>query len=107
MARMTMESHTNDVHVHLDVEAAGPAEAAFNSHLLRDALAHLIEEAPVDFWIKDPGELKPEAFWAALLGAVARSYRVSVAEIEPIDETVGDAAVLRDLLDHLEAEEYL
>lgn len=105
MAHMKMESHGEEVHVQLEVESDGAVETHFNSHLLKDALAQLIEEAPVDFWLKDDGELKPEEFWAAMLGSVARSYRAS--QDVPIVEDATNAAVLRELIDWLEREEYL
>lgn len=105
MAHMKMESHGEEVHIQLEISSDGAVETHFNSHLLKDALALLIEEAPVDFWMKDDGELKPEEFWAAMLGAVARSHIASL-DVPP-DEATSNATVLRELIDWLDREEYL
>gem|GEM_PF-1151561 len=105
LAHMKMGGHGEEVHVQLEVESDGAVETHFNSHLLKDALANLIEEASIDFWMKGDGELKPEEFWRAMLGAVARNYRAS--QDVPIVENAGNAAVRRELIDLLEREEYL
>jgi len=105
MAYMKLKSRSEEIHIQLEVESDGAVETDFSSYLLKDALVNLIEEASIDFWMKDDGELKLEEFWAAMLGAVAHSYRVS--QDVPIAENVGNATVLRELIDWLEREEYL
>jgi len=105
MAFLKMESNGEEIHIQLEIESDGAVETPFESHLFKDALVHLIEEAPVDFWMKDDGELKPEEFWAAMLGAVARSHRASL-DVPP-EENIGNATLLRELIEWLEREEYL
>jgi hypothetical protein len=100
-----MGSTNGEIQIELEVTSDGAVETHFSSHLLKDALSLLIEEAPVSFWMKDDGELQPEEFWSAMLGAVTRSYRAS--QDVPIVETASNAAVLRELIDWLEREEYL
>lgn len=105
MAHMQLESTNGEVRVKLEVESDGAVETPFSSHLLKDALAQLIEETPLDSWMKDDGEVQPEEFWAAMLGSVARSHRAS--QDVPVAENASNAAVLRELIDWLEREEYL
>lgn len=105
MTHLRMDSTNGEVRVQLEIESDGAVETDFNSHLFKDALVSLIEEAPVDFWIKDEDELKPEEFWASILGAVARSYRA--AQDTPFDDDVTNAAVLREIVDCLEGLDYL
>lgn len=105
MAQLHTQSTNGEIHIRLEITSEGAVETAFGSHLLKDALVHLIEEAEVGFWIKDDGELQPEAFWAAMLGAVARSELAS-RDVQP-EEHTSNAAILRELIDWLEREEYL
>ncbi|MBK8138164.1 MAG: hypothetical protein IPK52_20510 [Chloroflexi bacterium] len=48
--------------------------------------------------------MKPEEFWASILGAVARSYQPPRT---PFDEEVTNAAVLREIVGWLEGLDYL
>lgn len=76
----------------------------FRSHMLKDALVYLIEEADIGGWMKYKEELEPHEFWAAILKAVATSYR-SESPFPTDDESDGD--LLRQLLSELEEEDNL
>lgn len=105
MAYIKTENKGEEIHVRLEAESDGSVETPHSSHLFKDAMGFLIEQAPIDYWGKDDGELKPKEFWAAMLGAVARSY---VASLDiPLAENTGSPAILRELIDWLEREEYL
>ncbi len=105
MSFLKLESNRDGIEVHLEAESDAAVETPFSSHLLKDALILIIEEAPVTFWEKDDGELNPEEFWAAILGAVSRNYRYSL-DVPP-DEDVRAPEILRQMIDYLEQSEYL
>lgn len=105
MAYIKTESKGQEIHVRIEAESDGAVVTPHSSHLFKDAMGHLIEKAPIDYWGKDDGELKPEEFWAAMLGAVARSYAANLDT--SLAENAGNPAILRELIDWLEREEYL
>ena len=75
-------------------------ESPFQSHLLKDAIVSLIDGADLGLWVKEKKELQPEDFWAAILKAVAASYRF---EIPHETDIYSDYDLIRQLLTELEA----
>ena len=73
----------------------------FGSHLLREALVHLIEEADTTGWQKSDNELDPEDFWLAVLRAVARSIQSTYTEFN----TESSSELLKPFLDSLDHQE--
>lgn len=43
------------------------------SHMIKDIIVTLIENADTGFWVKNDSDLRPEDFWKAILDAVADS----------------------------------
>jgi len=96
---MHMETTNGEIRILLEVQSDRAVESDFSSHLLKDALVELIQEAQVDFWMKHEGELQPDEFWFAMLGAVANSYRVSRSIV--LDDNMSDTALLLELIEGL------
>jgi hypothetical protein len=69
----------------------------WSSHLLKDAIVQLITSADVGFWMKHSDEVQPDEFWAAILSAVADSYRAD----HPFPDGRTDAELIRELLEQL------
>jgi hypothetical protein len=94
-----LEDIADDFRLRLYFASKAGINTYFNSHLLRDAITHLIEGADVGGWMKYENELQPDAFYTAILRAVAASYRVDIPY--PTDEQ-SDTDILRLLLSDLE-----
>lgn len=71
----------------------------FKSHLLKEAIVHLIDDADLTGWMNHPDELQPPEFWEAILRVIAANYRYDVPY--PTDDQ-SDFDMLRQLLGDLE-----
>lgn len=67
------------------------------SHLLTEAIEHLIEEADLGFWMKREDEVQPEEFWTRILRAVVTSIRVDYPELDYKSDADMIRGMLRDL----------
>lgn len=84
-----------DYRLQLFFGSEASTDTYFKSHLLKDAIVRLIEEADVSRWIKHDNEIQSDAFYTAILKAVAKRYRVDIPY--PTDDQT-DADILRLIL---------
>jgi hypothetical protein len=104
MDDMTIKKQDKRLSIHLKIASSSEHKSPMGSHLLKAALVSLIEDADLAGWEKNEGELAPQEFYAALLAAVARRYNAELPT--PMDD-VAPHTILQDLIDHLQAEDYL
>lgn len=87
----------------LEINPAIAQESFFGSHLLTKALVELIEQTDVSGWEKHPdSELQPDAFYAAIVSAIAANVKVDLPEGVSLREAmidIVDDALTRHLFD--------
>lgn len=104
MCPLTVDLRSDESAYHTtfqDVEAKG---SFFQSFLFADAITSLIERADTEDWEHHSGELRPEAFYDAVLSAIARHY---ARDTGLLPDTVDPHGVLALLIDKLTQHGYL
>jgi len=104
MADMTIREHRRNLDIHLKIQSQTERDTPLGSHLLKAAIVSLIENADLERWEKNHEELSAHEFFAVILGAVAQRYNAGLRE--PMDD-VATHTILQDLIDELQAEDYL
>ncbi len=104
MEDMTIKKQGDRLNIYLKITSQSEYKSHLGSHLLKDALVSLIEDADLTGWEKNAGELAPQEFFAAILGAVAHRYNADLPQ--PMDD-VASHTILQDLIDQLQSEDYL
>lgn len=104
MADMTIKEHRSNLDILLKIQSQTEKDTPLGSHLLKAAIVSLIENADLTRWEKNHEELSAHEFFALVLGAIARRYNASLRE--PMDD-VATHTILQDLIDELQAEDYI
>ncbi len=90
------ELYNYELKVKIEAESSLPDSGIDNSQVYTQIIAHLIEEAQLDFWMKSSEEVEPLDFYAQIFAALARSCAYTsdmLSEPQPAHKILSDLLV--------------